>query len=172
MMNITLSFWAFDAVYLTDARQCITSKYIARQDVIMAKKSISLRMDEEKIKKLDAIAYSQDRSRSYIIEEAVEAYVSYKDEKEANIRKAITEMDRGEGIPHEEMKEFFEELRERAYANTVALLYDNPLMGRKSERTPSRELVIPRTNYIVIYRVMETELEILSVYHAKQNWKR
>lgn len=56
--------------------------------------------------------------------------------------------------------------------NTVALLYDNPLMGRKSERTPSRELVIPRTNYIVIYRVMETELEILSVYHAKQNWKR
>jgi len=77
----------------------------------MAKKSISLRMDEEKIKKLDAIAYSQDRSRSYIIEEAVEAYVSYKDEKEA---------------------------------------------------TPSRELVIPRTNYIVIYRVMETELEILS----------
>ena len=82
----------------------------------MAKKSISLRMDEEKIKKLDAIAYSQDRSRSYIIEEAVEAYVSFEDEKAANVRKAIAEMERGEGIPHEEMKEFFEELRERAFA--------------------------------------------------------
>jgi predicted transcriptional regulator len=116
MINIPLNFWAFDAAYLTDARQCITLEYIARQDVIMAKKSISLRMDEEKIKKLDAIAYSQDRSRSYIIEEAVEAYVSFEDEKAANVRKAIAEMERGEGIPHEEMKEFFEELRERAFA--------------------------------------------------------
>lgn len=79
----------------------------------MAKKSISLRMDEEKIKKLDAIAYSQDRSRSYIIEEAVEEYIDYESYRHERLTESIAQLDRGEGISHEEMKPFFAEMRER-----------------------------------------------------------
>jgi len=79
----------------------------------MAKKSISLRMDEEKIKKLDAIAYSQDRSRSYIIEEAVEEYIDYEAYRIQRINESIAQLDRGEGISHEEMKPVFDEMRRK-----------------------------------------------------------
>jgi toxin ParE1/3/4 len=45
-----------------------------------------------------------------------------------------------------------------------------PLMGRSGRMRGTRELVIPGTPYILIYRVSRTEIEIGRVIHAKQDW--
>jgi len=50
------------------------------------------------------------------------------------------------------------------------LLPDNPHMGRPGRVPGTRELVIPRTPYIVPYRVHRHALEILRVYHAARRW--
>ncbi|MFO7875595.1 MAG: type II toxin-antitoxin system RelE/ParE family toxin [Desulfovermiculus sp.] len=46
-----------------------------------------------------------------------------------------------------------------------------PQVGRKGTVTGTRELIIPRWPYILIYRHQErSALEILRVLHAKQKW--
>ncbi len=79
----------------------------------MAKKSISLRVDPEKIKKLDDFAYEQKRSRSFIVEEAIEDYISYEEQKAAHIAKGLADIEAGRTIPHSEMKKVFEDMRQQ-----------------------------------------------------------
>jgi toxin ParE1/3/4 len=50
------------------------------------------------------------------------------------------------------------------------LLPTNPHMGRAGRAPGTRELVIPRTPYIVPYRVQHGTIEILRVYHAARRW--
>ena len=50
------------------------------------------------------------------------------------------------------------------------LLPDNPHMGRPGRVPGTRELVIPRTPYIVPYRVQRGTIEILRVYHGARRW--
>ena len=49
-------------------------------------------------------------------------------------------------------------------------LPDNPHLGRPGRVPGTRELVIPRTPYIVPYRVHRNALEILRVYHGARRW--
>ena len=49
-------------------------------------------------------------------------------------------------------------------------LPDNPHVGRPGRVPGTRELVIPRTPYIVPYRVHRGALEILRVYHGARHW--
>jgi toxin ParE1/3/4 len=46
------------------------------------------------------------------------------------------------------------------------LLPDNPRIGRAGRVPGTRELVIPKTPYIVPYRLQRTTIQILRVYHA------
>jgi len=46
------------------------------------------------------------------------------------------------------------------------LLPDNPQIGRAGRVSGTRELVIPRTPYIVPYRFQRTTIQILRVYHG------
>jgi len=50
------------------------------------------------------------------------------------------------------------------------LLPDNPRMGRAGRVPGTRELVIPRTPYIVPYRLQRTTIQSLRVYHAARRW--
>jgi toxin ParE1/3/4 len=50
------------------------------------------------------------------------------------------------------------------------LLSDNPQIGRAGRVPGSRELVIPRTPYIVPYRFQRTTIQILRVYHGARRW--
>ena len=50
------------------------------------------------------------------------------------------------------------------------LLPDNPHIGRPGRVPGTRELVIPRTPYIVPYRVQGESIEILRVYHGARRW--
>jgi toxin ParE1/3/4 len=47
-----------------------------------------------------------------------------------------------------------------------------PLSGRIGAVETSRELVIPRLPYIVVYRLVAETVEIIAVFHASQNKPR
>jgi addiction module RelE/StbE family toxin len=56
----------------------------------------------------------------------------------------------------------------RRILSSVALLTDNPAMGRPGRVAGTRELVIPKTRYIVPYRVRESEIQILRIFHTSR----
>ncbi|MGD1213178.1 MAG: type II toxin-antitoxin system RelE/ParE family toxin [Candidatus Acidiferrales bacterium] len=45
-----------------------------------------------------------------------------------------------------------------------------PKNARPKRTTGTRELVIPKTPYIVPYRVRGTKIEIARVYHSARRW--
>ena len=54
-------------------------------------------------------------------------------------------------------------------AASVNRLAEFPEMGREGRLASTRELVIPRTPWIVVYRVRQS-IEILRVLHTSQRW--
>jgi toxin ParE1/3/4 len=61
---------------------------------------------------------------------------------------------------------------DEAIERQVRQLRDQPLIGRPGRMPGTRELIISRTPFIVIYRVTETRIEILRVLHGAQQWPR
>ncbi len=54
----------------------------------------------------------------------------------------------------------------------VELLSDNPAMGRPGRVPKTRELVVPGTPYLIIYRVKNDRLEVLRVFHGARQWPK
>jgi toxin ParE1/3/4 len=52
----------------------------------------------------------------------------------------------------------------------VNLLAAHPLAGREGRVRNTRELVIPRTPYIVAYRIKRSGIQVLAVLHGKRRW--
>jgi toxin ParE1/3/4 len=52
---------------------------------------------------------------------------------------------------------------------TALTLRATPYRGRIGREEGTRELVLPRLPYIVVYRVKENDIEILHIYHGAQN---
>lgn len=50
------------------------------------------------------------------------------------------------------------------------LLPGNPHIGRPGRVPGTRELVVPRTPYVVPYRIEDEALQILGVYHGARQW--
>jgi toxin ParE1/3/4 len=50
------------------------------------------------------------------------------------------------------------------------LLPDNPQMGRPGRVPGTRERVIPKTPFIVPYRLQRNVIQILRVYHGARRW--
>jgi len=64
-----------------------------------------------------------------------------------------------------------------ASARVIARILDiadglaaHPLLGRQGRVTGTREVVVPRTSLIVVYRVRGQIVEILALQHAAQQW--
>lgn len=51
-----------------------------------------------------------------------------------------------------------------------SVLAGNPDLGRVGRVAETREAIVPKTPFIVPYRVREGTLEILRVYHAARRW--
>ena len=49
-------------------------------------------------------------------------------------------------------------------------LGDHPKIGRIGRVAGTYELVIPGIPYIVPYRILNQEVQILSVYHTSRKW--
>ena len=50
------------------------------------------------------------------------------------------------------------------------LLGDNPEMGRPGRVPGTRELVIPKTPFVVPYRLVGRTIQILRVFHGARRW--
>lgn len=57
----------------------------------------------------------------------------------------------------------------RIFDQTKALLVKNPNVGRLGRVSGTRELVVSRTPYIVVYRV-GARVEILAIIHGARDW--
>jgi toxin ParE1/3/4 len=53
----------------------------------------------------------------------------------------------------------------RRIMDAVALLPTQPYMGRPGRVPGTRELVVPRTRYLIPYRFRDNTIEILRVFH-------
>ncbi len=45
-----------------------------------------------------------------------------------------------------------------------------PEMGRKGIEPGTRQLVVARTQYKLVYRILESEVEILRIIHGARDW--
>jgi predicted transcriptional regulator len=68
-----------------------------------SEKTISFRADTSKIDKLDSLAAAQDRSRSYLINEAITNYIELHAYHDTLVRKGLEEMRKGRIVGHEEV---------------------------------------------------------------------
>ena len=54
----------------------------------------------------------------------------------------------------------------------VDRLAELPNLGRPGRVSGTRELVVPRTRYVIPYRERGERLEIIAVFHGRQRWPR
>lgn len=69
----------------------------------MSLKTLTFRAPEEKVSALDSVAALQQRDRSFIINEAVDQYLSLYDDHCSLIDEGIRAADAGDVIPHGEV---------------------------------------------------------------------
>jgi predicted transcriptional regulator len=69
--------------------------------------TISFRLDEYKKIRLDALATVQERDRSYIINEAIDSYLTLMDWQLDHIKEGIEQVDRGEFATDKEIETTF-----------------------------------------------------------------
>jgi predicted transcriptional regulator len=68
-----------------------------------SERTISFRADTGSIDELDQLAAAQDRSRSYLINEAIRNYIEVHAYQDALVRQGLAEMRRGRLVSHEEV---------------------------------------------------------------------
>jgi predicted transcriptional regulator len=66
-------------------------------------KTISFRAVAEKIDALDSLAAAQDRSRSYLINQAIANYIELHAYQDALVRKGLDDLRQGRVVRHEEV---------------------------------------------------------------------
>jgi predicted transcriptional regulator len=72
----------------------------------MSSTTISVRIDPVIKKRLQKLAKSTGRSRSFLVAEAINEYLDLNEWQVAGIQKAMASLDRGEGVPHKRVKEW------------------------------------------------------------------
>ena len=65
-------------------------------------RTASFRLDESKIARLDRLAAAIDRSRSWVINQAIEQYLDHEEWFAEAVEEGIAAADRGDLVPHEE----------------------------------------------------------------------
>jgi predicted transcriptional regulator len=70
----------------------------------MGKQTISFRIESDKVSALDELADSLDRDRTYLLAEAVEAYLDTQQWQIEEIRAGLAEADAGQVIDHRKVK--------------------------------------------------------------------
>jgi predicted transcriptional regulator len=70
----------------------------------MEKQTVSFRLDSDKVEALDSLAKSLDRDRTYLLNEAVSAYLDIQEWQIEHIKASIRQADAGKLIDHEDIK--------------------------------------------------------------------
>ena len=74
-------------------------------------KSVTFRLDDDKLQFLDRLAQSMDRDRSYLITQAVESYLEVRRWHIEEIKKAVVEADAGNFASPEEVQATFDSFK-------------------------------------------------------------
>ena len=72
----------------------------------MRSTTFTVRVDAAAKKRLERLAKSTGRNRSFIVAEAINEYLDVNEWQVAGIRQAIASLDRGEGVPHQQVKDW------------------------------------------------------------------
>jgi RHH-type transcriptional regulator, rel operon repressor / antitoxin RelB len=72
----------------------------------MSSTTFTVRVDAAAKKRLERLAKNTGRSRSFLAAEAINEYLDVNEWQVAGIKQAIASLDRGEGVPHEEVKDW------------------------------------------------------------------
>jgi len=72
----------------------------------MSSATFTVRVDSGVKKRLERLAKSTGRSRSFLAAEAINDYLEVNEWQVAGIKRAIASLDRGEGIPHDSVKDW------------------------------------------------------------------
>ena len=69
----------------------------------MAEGIFTVRIAPEKQRQLDALAQVLDRSRNWVVSDAIDQYLDVHAWQMAHIQQGVEEADRGELVPHDEV---------------------------------------------------------------------
>ena len=72
----------------------------------MRSTTFTVRVNSAAKKRLEKLAKSTGRSRSFLAAEAINEYLDVNEWQVAGIKKAIASLDRGEGVPHDQVKDW------------------------------------------------------------------
>jgi len=76
----------------------------------MSNQTITIRTESNTVKKIGAIARAMDRSRNWVIEDALKQYIDQQAWYLEGIQQAQASLEAGKGIPHEELMAEISEL--------------------------------------------------------------
>lgn len=76
----------------------------------MSTQTITIRTESNTVKKIGAIARAMDRSRNWVIEDALQQYIDQQAWYLEGIQQAQASLEAGKGIPHEELMAEISEL--------------------------------------------------------------
>ena len=74
-----------------------------RVTAIMGNQSITIRTETETLSRISAIAKAMDRSRNWVVKEALEQYIDQHSWYIEGIQHAQKSLQAGRGVPHEEV---------------------------------------------------------------------
>jgi RHH-type rel operon transcriptional repressor/antitoxin RelB len=72
----------------------------------MRSTTFAVRVDATAKKRLEKLAKSTGRSRSFLAAEAINEYLDVNEWQVAGIKRAIASLDRGEGVSHQRVKDW------------------------------------------------------------------
>src|SRR5882757_7739086 len=72
----------------------------------MPSTTFTVRVETDVKKRLERLAKSTGRSRSFLAAEALNEYLDVNEWQVAGIKKAISSLDRGEGVPHQRVEDW------------------------------------------------------------------
>lgn len=72
----------------------------------MKSTTFTVRVETGVKKRLERLAKSTGRSRSFLAAEAINEYLDVNEWQVAGIKRAIASLDRGEGVPHDTVKDW------------------------------------------------------------------
>ena len=76
--------------------------------------AFTIRLDDEMLAKLDALAADTDRSRNWLAAKAIESYVEQNEWQIARIKDGLAQADRGEFASEAQVKAVFDKYRARS----------------------------------------------------------
>jgi len=72
----------------------------------MPSTTFTVRVEQEVKKRLEKLARSTGRSRSFLAAQALNEYLDVNEWQVAGVKRAIASLDRGEGVSHKEVKDW------------------------------------------------------------------